>query len=146
MSVYGPFSNIQSHLLSSMPSLWSCGSYVRILILTNCCGITNLLLRKFTFIENQTFYEIFIRTTKIWSHMLASLAFALCFFAYKICRRIPTAEQDCLVYYLTCTHISEALKFKPTIKMFISLTLLFILRSLCIVATHYLEFQADQLS
>ena len=32
----------------------------RILILVNCYGITNLLLRKFTFSENQTFYEIFI--------------------------------------------------------------------------------------
>ena len=33
---------------------------IRILILTNCYGITNLLLRKFTFTENQPFYEIFI--------------------------------------------------------------------------------------
>ena len=32
---------------------------IRILILTNCYGITNLLLRKFIFTENQTFYEIF---------------------------------------------------------------------------------------
>ena len=35
-----------------------------ILILTNCYGITNLLLRKFTFTENQTFLRNFY-TTKI---------------------------------------------------------------------------------
>ena len=33
---------------------------IRILILTNCYGITNLLLQKFTFTENQTFYKIFM--------------------------------------------------------------------------------------
>ena len=32
---------------------------VRILILTNCYGIVNLLLRKFTFTENQTFLRNF---------------------------------------------------------------------------------------
>ena len=35
--------------------------------LTNCYGITNLLLRKFAFTENQTFLRNFY-TTKIWSH------------------------------------------------------------------------------
>ena len=40
---------------------------IRILILMNCYGITNLLLRKFTFTENQTFLRNF-HTTKIWSH------------------------------------------------------------------------------
>ena len=37
------------------------------IFLTNCYGITNLLLRKFTFTENQTFLRNFY-TTKIWSH------------------------------------------------------------------------------
>ena len=44
---------------------------IRILILTNCYGITNLLLRKFTFTENQTFLRIFY-TTKIWSHTVVT--------------------------------------------------------------------------
>ena len=33
----------------------------QLLIVTNCYGIMNLLLRKFSFTENQTFYEIFIQ-------------------------------------------------------------------------------------
>ena len=38
-------------------------------------------------------------------------------------RRIPTAELDCLAHYLTCINLlREGLKFKPTIKMFILLT------------------------
>ena len=37
---------------------------IRILILTNCYGITNLLLQKFNFTENQTFLQNFY-TTKI---------------------------------------------------------------------------------
>ena len=40
---------------------------IGILMLTNCYGITNLLLQKFTLIENQTFLRNFY-TTKIWSH------------------------------------------------------------------------------
>ena len=43
------------------------GNAAAIRILTNCYGITNLLLRKFTFTENQTFLQN-IYTTKIWSH------------------------------------------------------------------------------
>ena len=39
---------------------------MHILILKNCYGITNLLLRKFTFTENQTFLQKF-STMKIWS-------------------------------------------------------------------------------
>ena len=35
----------------------------------NCYGITNLLLQKFTFTENQTFLRNFY-ITKIWSHMV----------------------------------------------------------------------------
>ena len=45
---------------------------VRILILANCYGITNLLLQKFTFTENQTFLQNFY-TTKIWSHTVAMM-------------------------------------------------------------------------
>ena len=40
---------------------------IRILMLTNCYGITNLLLRKFAFTEIQTFLRNFY-TTKFWSH------------------------------------------------------------------------------
>ena len=42
--------------------------YIRISILTNCHGITNLL-RKFTFTENHTFLQNFY-AMKIWSHMV----------------------------------------------------------------------------
>ena len=45
---------------------------MRILILMNCYGITNLLLRKFTFTENQTFLRNFY-TSKIWSHTVSVL-------------------------------------------------------------------------
>ena len=54
-------------LFRGTPLLWSHVATIRILILTNCYGIMNLLLRKFTFTENQTFLRNFY-TTKIWSH------------------------------------------------------------------------------
>ena len=38
-----------------------------LILTTKCYGITNLLLRKFTFTENQTFLRNFY-STKIWSH------------------------------------------------------------------------------
>ena len=44
--------------------------YIRILILTNCYGIANLLLRKFTFTENRTILRNFY-TMKIWSHTIS---------------------------------------------------------------------------
>ena len=47
------------------------GHVAAIRILTNCYGITNLLLQKFTFTENQTFLRNFY-TTKIWSHMVVA--------------------------------------------------------------------------
>ena len=51
-----------SHLFSSTLLLCCYGhaAAVRILILTNCYEMTNLLLRKFTFTEHQTIYENFI--------------------------------------------------------------------------------------
>ena len=49
---------------------------IRIFILTNCYGITNLLLRKFTFTENQTCLRNFY-TTKIWSHTVACVIIAI---------------------------------------------------------------------
>ena len=48
------------HLFSNMPLLYMITWHVAILILMNCYGIVNLLLQKFTFTENQTFYKRFI--------------------------------------------------------------------------------------
>ena len=57
-----------SHLFSGTP-LYSHVAAIRILILTNCYGTMNLLLRKFTFTENQPFLRNFY-ATKIWSRMV----------------------------------------------------------------------------
>ena len=47
------------------------GHVIAILILVNYYGVTNLVLRKFTVTENQTFLQKFY-TTKIWSHTVSS--------------------------------------------------------------------------
>ena len=55
---------------------------IRILILTNCYGITNLLLRKFTFTENQTFLQNF------WSYTVVMCMYMQLWISLRIIHNI----------------------------------------------------------
>ena len=71
----------------------------RILNLTSCHGITNLLLQKFTFSENQTFLQNFY-ATKIWSHTVCIVCMYINMIIYVCAHYI-----DQYMYYNVYTYL-----------------------------------------